>query len=152
MKVRWARLASLWRLPGWFPEVASLGSKPIRGQVRVLGLASVVGIVAGIGAIAFYIATRLVEHYALGALAGYYPEPHPGGEPSFAWLVVWDHPLYLWLLLLIPTLGGLISGVLVFTLAPEAEGHGTDAVIAAYHHRQGRFALACPWSRWLPVS
>ena len=28
-------------------------------------LASVVGIVAGIGAIAFYVATRLVEHYAL---------------------------------------------------------------------------------------
>jgi CIC family chloride channel protein len=88
MKSRLARLASLWRFPGWFPEVASLGSKRIRGQVRLLGLASVVGIVAGIGAIAFYIATRLVEHYALGTLAGYYPEPHPGGEPSFTWLVV----------------------------------------------------------------
>jgi CIC family chloride channel protein len=144
MKSRLARLASLWRFPGWFPEVASFGSKRIRGQVRVLGLASVVGIVAGIGAIAFYIATRLVEHYALGALAGYYPEPHPGGEPSFAWLVAWDHPLYLWLLLLIPTLGGLISGVLVFTLAPEAEGHGTDAVIAAYHHRQGQIRPRVP--------
>ena len=144
MKSRLARLASLWRFPGWFPEVASLGSKRIRGQVRVLGLASVVGIVAGIGAIAFYIATRLVEHYALGVLAGYYPEPHPGGEPSFTWLVVWDHPLYLWLLLLIPTLGGLISGVLVFTLAPEAEGHGTDAVIAAYHHRQGQIRPRVP--------
>jgi CIC family chloride channel protein len=144
MKPRLARFASLWRFPGWFPEIASLGSKRIRGQVRVLGLASVVGIVAGIGAIAFYIATRLVEHYALGALAGYYPEPHPGGEPSFTWLVVWDHPLYLWLLLLIPTLGGLISGVLVFTLAPEAEGHGTDAVIAAYHHRQGQIRPRVP--------
>jgi CIC family chloride channel protein len=25
----------------------------------------------------------------------------------------------------------------VYTLAPEAEGHGTDAAIAAYHHQQG---------------
>ena len=31
-------------------------------------------------------------------------------------------------------LGGLISGIIVFRLAPEAEGHGTDAAIAAFHH------------------
>jgi H+/Cl- antiporter ClcA len=28
----------------------------------------------------------------------------------------------------------LISGLIVFRFAPEAEGHGTDAAIAAYHH------------------
>ena len=38
---------------------------------------------------------------------------------------------------MVPALGGLTSGVLVYTLAPEAEGHGTDSVIAAYHNRQG---------------
>ena len=32
-------------------------------------------------------------------------------------------------------LGGLLSGLPVFAAAPEAEGHGTDAVIAALHHR-----------------
>jgi CIC family chloride channel protein len=47
-------------------------------------------------------------------------------------------------LLLIPTLGGIVSGVLVFTLAPEAEGHGTDAVIAAYHHHQGQIRPRVP--------
>ena len=35
---------------------------------------------------------------------------------------------------LVVGLGGLISGILVFSLAPEAEGHGTDAAIAAVHH------------------
>jgi len=30
-------------------------------------------------------------------------------------------------------LGGLISGLLVFTFAPQAEGHGTDAAIEAVH-------------------
>jgi CIC family chloride channel protein len=39
-----------------------------------------------------------------------------------------------WALPLVVALGGLLSGLLVFRLAPEAEGHGTDAAIAAYHH------------------
>ena len=42
-----------------------------------------------------------------------------------------------WLYLLIPTLGGLGAGLLVFLLAPEAEGHGTDAMIEAFHHAGG---------------
>src|SRR5262249_14101233 len=42
-----------------------------------------------------------------------------------------------WLLLVVPTVGGLISGLLVFTLAPEAEGHGTDSAIDSYHRKQG---------------
>jgi chloride channel protein, CIC family len=39
------------------------------------------------------------------------------------------------------TLGGLISGVLVYSLAPEAEGHGTDTVVKAFH-RAGGFIRA----------
>ena len=42
--------------------------------------------------------------------------------------------------LLIPistAIGGLIAGLLVFGLAPEAEGHGTDAAIDAYHNKGG---------------
>jgi len=42
-------------------------------------------------------------------------------------------------------LGGLISGIIVYRFAPEAEGHGTDAAIAAYHHNprgiRGRIPL-----------
>jgi CIC family chloride channel protein len=37
------------------------------------------------------------------------PQPHPGGEPSFAWLTVLKHPFHPWLLLLVPTLGGIVS-------------------------------------------
>jgi len=136
--------ASGGHLLGWFPEVLRLGSDRIGGQVRLLGFAAVVGIVAGLGGIAFYIATRVVEHYALGVWAGYYPQPHLGGEPSLSWLAGVNHPFHPWLLLLIPTLGGIVSGMLVFTLAPEAEGHGTDAVIAAYHHRQGQIRPRVP--------
>jgi CIC family chloride channel protein len=44
----------------------------------------------------------------------------------------------------IPSLGGILSGVLVFTLAPEAEGHGTDAAIAAYHYHHGNIRPRVP--------
>jgi hypothetical protein len=43
-----------------------------------------------------------------------------------------------YLIPLITAAGGAISGLLVYYLAPEAEGHGTDAAIAAYHYRQVR--------------
>jgi CIC family chloride channel protein len=121
----------------WFPEFLSLSQRRLRSQVRLLGLAVLVGIVAGIGAIVFYLATRVVEHYALGYLMGYQAAPHPGGEVPLPWLPVFNEPFQPWLLLLIPTVGGILSGVLVYTFAPEAEGHGTDAVIEAYHQRQG---------------
>ncbi|MGH7668258.1 MAG: chloride channel protein, partial [Gemmatimonadaceae bacterium] len=43
----------------------------------------------------------------------------------------------LWLIPAATTLGGLIVGIMVQDLAPEAEGHGTDTVIRAYHQHDG---------------
>src|SRR5262249_24050735 len=84
---------------------------------------------------------QVVSHYALEELAGYQPVS-PGGEPPLLHSEAKDlRPL---LLLLIPTIGGLLSGLLVFTLAPEAEGHGTDAAIAAYHYHQGQIRPRVP--------
>ena len=144
MASRPPHLASANGILGFLPEFVKLSQNRFRAQIRLLGLAALVGIVAGLGAIAFYIATRVAEHYALGMIAGYSPEPRPGGEAAMPWLPVPAHPLVPWLLLLIPTIGGLISGVIVFTFAPEAEGHGTDAVIAAYHHHQGQIRPRVP--------
>jgi CIC family chloride channel protein len=41
------------------------------------------------------------------------------------------------LLFVVPAVGGLLSGLLVYSLAPEAEGHGTDAMIDAFHRKRG---------------
>ena len=144
MVPRLPRLASVNGILGWIPEIVKLSQNRFRSQIRLLALAALVGIVAGLGAIVFYVATRVAEHYALGVLAGYHPEPRPGGEAAMSWLPVVSHPFYPWLLLLIPTIGGLISGVIVFTFAPEAEGHGTDSVIAAYHYKQGQIRPRVP--------
>jgi chloride channel protein, CIC family len=139
--LRW--LASVKPILGWLPQIVKLSQNRFRTQVRLFALAALVGIVAGLGAIGFYWLTRVAEHLALGA-AGYYPEPRPGGEAAMSWLPSLATTLHPWLLLLIPTFGGLLSGLLVFTFAPEAEGHGTDSVIAAYHHGQGQIRPRVP--------
>lgn len=125
----------------WFPEFLELGRKRLKPQARLLGLSLVVGVVSGLGAIVFFAACQVVFHYALDVGAGYHPHA-PGGEPPL--LADTSGALRPWLLLVIPTLGGVLSGFLVFTLAPEAEGHGTDAAIAAYHYHQGRIRPRVP--------
>jgi len=129
---------------GFIPEIVRLSQNRYRSQMRLLLLSALVGVVAGIGAIVFYVATRVAEHYALGIVAGYAPEPHPAGEVAMEWLPAVAHGFYPWLLLIVPTVGGLLSGIIVFTFAPEAEGHGTDSVIEAYHLRQGRIRVRVP--------
>ena len=93
-------------------------------------LASVIGAVAGLGAVVFYEALRLATHFFLGTLGGYHV-PTPGGEGNAAGSAGYSRP---WAIPLVVALGGLLSGLLVFTWAPEAEGHGTDAAIDAVHH------------------
>ena len=61
------------------------------------------------------------------------------GEPHAV-----TYPWPWWLVLLVPTVGGLISGILVFTWAPEAEGHGTDAMIRAFHQGGGMIRARVP--------
>jgi CIC family chloride channel protein len=126
-----------------FPELLLLTERRIRAQARLLSLAVLVGIVAGLGAIVFYLATRIAEHYFLTGIVGYQPM-RPAGEAELTWLPVWGTAFRPWLLLIVPTVGGLLSGLLVFTFAPEAEGHGTDSVIDAYHRKQGQIRPRVP--------
>lgn len=49
-----------------------------------------------------------------------------------------------WLIPVSTTLGGLLAGVLVYTLAPEAEGHGTDTVVFAFHRLRGVIRTPVP--------
>jgi CIC family chloride channel protein len=125
----------------WFPEFWELGRKRIRPQARLLGLSLVIGVVAGIGAICFFVACQVVAHYALDSAVGYRPL-HPGGEIDLFHET--GQIFRPWFLLIVPAVGGLLSGLLVYTLAPEAEGHGTDAAIAAYHHHHGQIRPRVP--------
>ena len=97
---------------------------------RHLILSVLVGTVAGLGAVVFYEALLISTHFFLHTLAGY-NVPTPAGEGNSAGSAGYSRP---WAIPLVVTLGGLISGWVVFTFAPEAEGHGTDAAISAIHH------------------
>ncbi len=101
----------------------------------------VVGVVAGLGAALFYVMCQAGLHFFLDMGAGYRPE-HPFGEPPL--FTATDTPFRRYLLVLIPVVGGLISGFLVYRFAPEAEGHGTDSAIDAYHNKQGRIRARVP--------
>lgn len=128
----------------WLINVWGRTRTRIAVQGRLQGLAVLVGIIAGLGAVFFALACHLAVHFALTAGAGYEPPTPPTGEATPGWLPHFTGDLNLWMLILIPTLGGIVSGILVFTLAPEAEGHGTDAVIGAYHRPQGRIRPRVP--------
>ncbi len=116
-----------------------IGFESPRYLTKWLLLGSVIGIVAGLGAVVFYTAIDWATGFFLGTLVGYRP-PSPIGEGSPA-IVAMARP---WLLPFVTALGGLISGLIVFNLAPEAEGHGTDAAIAAIHHKGGKIRARIP--------
>lgn len=45
----------------------------------------------------------------------------------------------------LPIVGGLLSGILVYWLAPEAEGHGMDALIDSFHNKMGVIKARVPF-------
>jgi CIC family chloride channel protein len=93
-----------------------------------------IGLIAGLGSIVFQYLCQLGLHYFMDFMAGYLP-PSPAGEHHL--LQPTGTPFNRMILLFLPALGGLLSGWLVYTYAPEAEGHGTDAAIDAYHRKGG---------------
>ncbi len=94
----------------------------------VLGIA--IGAIAGLGAVVFYEALRICTHFFLQTLAGY-NVPTPAAEGHTAGSA---HAARPWMLPLVAGTGALLGALLVYRFAPEAEGHGTDAAIAAVHH------------------
>jgi len=102
-----------------------------RYLLKWLFISTAIGLVAGFGALAFFLAIQYATKFFLGDLVGYLP-PDPAGEGTMGVMSLWQAPRA-WLLPVITTLGGLVAGIIVFGLAPEAEGHGTDAAIAAFH-------------------
>ncbi len=103
-----------------------------RYLLKWLLISTLIGLVAGVGAIAFYAAIHFTTDLFLGGIIGYLP-PNPAGEGEKTTVMSFWSAARPWLLPLITTLGGLASGLIVFNLAPEAEGHGTDAAIKAFH-------------------
>jgi len=90
----------------------------------------IIGIISGIGAYLFFQGLKLGSLFVSEYLLGYHM-PHEGETISI--ISQWTPPLTIWLILPVICTGALLSGYLVYRFAPEAEGHGTDAAIKAFH-------------------
>jgi len=114
---------------------------------RTILHAALVGAAAGVIAVVFVGALEQVEDFLLGHVVGYVPlrahgeavlgREHKPGE---------FHP---WLLVIIPALGALVSGLLTSRFAPEAWGGGGDAMIEAYHKAAGAIRRRVIWVKML---
>jgi chloride channel protein, CIC family len=101
---------------------------------RLLLDSVVMGVMGGLSAQLFMWTLRLSAKIFLFSLSGYHP-PGLQEEGGVLRQVVGFHGL--WLIPLATTVGGLLSGALVYGLAPETEGHGTDTVVKALHWTGG---------------
>jgi Chloride channel protein EriC len=117
----------------------NISSLPYFEKWFIMGL--IIGIISGLGALAFYFSIRFFEYLFLTKMVGI-NIPRPIGEGGS--LVYVYHVRYFYLIPISVALGGAISGLIVYTFAPEAEGHGTDAAIRAFHYEQGRIRKRIP--------
>jgi CIC family chloride channel protein len=110
---------------------AQTGRSITRGSYarKWLILGAAIGVIAGLGAVAFYDLLRVSTWFFLHLLVGY-NTPGARGEGAGRASSWFARP---WALPLIVGLGGLLAGLLVYRFAPDAEGHGTDAAINAVH-------------------
>jgi CIC family chloride channel protein len=117
------------------------GIKVMTRQIRLFLDTILLGVVGALSAEAFTWMLRLAQTLFLNKLASYTPPglPEEGGVLA---QVIGPHGL--WLIPLATTLGGLLSGILVYSLAPEAEGHGTDAAVKAFHQAGGYVRARVP--------
>jgi CIC family chloride channel protein len=106
------------------------------GQGGMLAaLALLVGVGAGLGAVAFrYLIlgfTEVFSGHSDPSDLGHFTNPHVPFLGPFVVLVV-------------PVVGGLLYGPLVYRFAPEARGHGVPEVMLAVHSNEGRIRGRVP--------
>lgn len=124
----------------------------------MISLSILVGIISGIASALFMYGLDFFSAFLQGHLMSV-AHPHPGGEEISFGIISGGTELgfdfsriaasHWWKILLIPTLGGLISGWLVFGFAPEAKGHGIDAMIASFHNQKGKLRARVPFIKML---
>jgi chloride channel protein, CIC family len=114
--------------PDWL-NVVSHRIRDISYLRKWIVLGAIIGLISGLGAALFFWALDLATAFFLGFFVDYTPSSPlgEGGEP-LGTIGRW------WLLPFVVAFGGFIAGLIVYRFAPEAEGHGTDAAIRAFHH------------------
>jgi CIC family chloride channel protein len=115
----------------WIDSIARFATRiDLYDFGRWLVLATVIGVVAGLGAALLTWGVNGVQSGLLHRVVEFRPPGHGSHMGS------WHLPARPWMLLVVLPCVGLLVGWIVQTFAPEAEGHGTDAVINSYHRKR----------------
>jgi chloride channel protein, CIC family len=109
-------------------------TRRLRTAGRWIFIYVVIGVLAGVASIVFNYLCQLGMHLFLDQMAGFRPPASSGDSSLFT---ATQTPHNRWILLFLPSLGGLIGGWLVYTFAPETAGGGIDPTIDAYHNQAG---------------
>ncbi|HEY2805616.1 MAG TPA: chloride channel protein [Gemmatimonadales bacterium] len=112
-----------------------------RRQRRLLLDSLLLGIGGAASAQLFTLVLNVAQSLFLGRLAGYQPPGlvNEGGSPQEV-----IGRFGLWLVPVVAAVGGLFCGLLITWLAPEAEGHGTDTAVRAFHRADGALRARVP--------
>jgi len=102
---------------------------PLARWTRTLGLATLVGWLGGLAALA--LAGGL--HAGIPLLIGNFAHPESPRMLELRWEI-----------LLLPALGALVSGLVVRAILGSYGGQGTDQLVHAFHHENGRMGLPAP--------
>lgn len=90
---------------------------------RVFALTIVIGVLCGLAAVAFHLAIKATEQQLIGRAML---------APGHSWI---------WWTILTPMLGGLLSGVLLQYIVPDARGSGIPQVKVAYAVKGGKLSF-----------
>jgi CIC family chloride channel protein len=90
---------------------------------RVFALTILIGVLCGLAAVAFHLAIRATERQLIGRAMS---------APGRSWV---------WWTVLTPMLGGLLSGVLLQYVVPDARGSGIPQVKVAYTVKGGKLSF-----------
>lgn len=110
---------------------------------RLILISIALGVVGALGAQLFLLLLHLMDTYVLGFIGHYHTITVAAAHATAAPPRPFTH--WYWWVPVATTLGGLVAGVLIYSLAPETEGHGTDATLIAFHRNNGRMRARAPF-------
>ncbi len=114
---------------------------------RLILICVVLGVIGALGAQLFLFLLGVFDTHVLATIGGY----QTIGVASAHAMTDAPRPFmhWHWWLPVSTTLGGLAAGLLIYGLAPETEGHGTDATLIAFHRNNGRMRARVPFVKTL---
>ncbi len=104
-------------------------------------LGTVIGLVTGLFILGFFYGLHEMVNYSASFIGVSGDIPPLEADLSAASIRGGFSPIRFYILII---MGAAASSLIVYSLAPEAEGHGTDAAVASFHRRAALIPLKVP--------